>query len=151
MSFVMTENEILREYREAKDRREQVQILADLNCCGRGEIAEFLQKCGEEVDKRLLPKTRKREGGAAADTHTAPPEETVMGPGVITTAPDDTTIAPVQEGPFVNVKVLRDLLRDVNGEAEIVTSNGRRIRGITLKAAFDAAGKMGILQITLEV
>ena len=70
MAFVMSGNDILRDYRAAKDRRAQVQILADLNCCTRGEIAEFLLKCGEEVDKRLLPKPRKREGGAAADTHT---------------------------------------------------------------------------------
>ena len=68
MAFPMSGNDILKEYREAKDRRAQIQILADLNACSRGEIVDFLVKCGEEVDKRLLP--RKREGGAAADTHT---------------------------------------------------------------------------------
>lgn len=53
----MTENEIVRNYREAKNKREQVTILADLNRCEKEEIVEILLKNG--VDQRELPRKRK--------------------------------------------------------------------------------------------
>ena len=53
----MTENEIVRNYREAKNKREQVTILADLNRCCKEEIIDILLKNG--VEQRELPQKRK--------------------------------------------------------------------------------------------
>lgn len=53
----MTESEIVRDYREAKNKREQVTILADRNVCEKEEIIGILLKNG--VDPRELPRKRK--------------------------------------------------------------------------------------------
>ena len=47
--FCMEEWEILEAYRTAKNKREQVGILADRNCCSKKDIAEFLKSQGEDV------------------------------------------------------------------------------------------------------
>lgn len=52
----MTESEICRLYRHAKDRGEQVQILAELNRTKRAEIIAILLRNGEKV--RLTIPTR---------------------------------------------------------------------------------------------
>lgn len=46
----MTEQEICKEYREAKNKRKQIGILADENICTRGEIIQILSKNGENID-----------------------------------------------------------------------------------------------------
>lgn len=53
----MTDNEILRSYREAKNPKDQIQVLADLNCVSKWEIVSLLRNMG--VDGRLLPKQKK--------------------------------------------------------------------------------------------
>lgn len=45
----MKDNEIVREYREAKDKKEQVKILADMNQSTYDEIVEVLRKKGIDV------------------------------------------------------------------------------------------------------
>ena len=50
----MDEGEILREYRQAKNQKEQVSILADLNCVSKREMAQWLVDHGEKVDKRFF-------------------------------------------------------------------------------------------------
>lgn len=52
----MTNEEILRNYRQAKDPHEQVKILADLNVCSRTRIVQILIEQG--VDPKALPKIR---------------------------------------------------------------------------------------------
>ena len=42
----MTEEEICKSFKEAKDHRKQVGILADLNCCSKDEIRKILMKNG---------------------------------------------------------------------------------------------------------
>lgn len=54
----MTAAEILKNYREAKDKKKQVSILADLNVCTVGEIINILIAGG--IDKRELPRTRQK-------------------------------------------------------------------------------------------
>ena len=44
----MTRNEILRSFQTAKDKREQVKILADLNLCKPEEIVAILKEMGED-------------------------------------------------------------------------------------------------------
>ena len=45
----MTEGEIVREYRTAKNRTKQISILADLNECSKKTIREILERKGEQV------------------------------------------------------------------------------------------------------
>lgn len=56
----MTEGEICRQYRSAKDRVSQLQILADLNCVPRLEIIKILMHNGEQVRLPLAAKGKKR-------------------------------------------------------------------------------------------
>lgn len=44
--MVMSDSEILRQYRDAKNKKAQVGILADLNCCTKKEISEKLASLG---------------------------------------------------------------------------------------------------------
>ena len=54
--MTMTNEEIARDYRAAKDGLKQVKILADLNQCSKDKIVEILQEQGVKVDGRLLQK-----------------------------------------------------------------------------------------------
>lgn len=70
----MTKNEILRDWEEAKDKKEQIQILADLNCTSPEEIKNILIELG--VDYRRLPREKKREKAAeAAEAPKAQPKK----------------------------------------------------------------------------
>ncbi len=51
--LVMTPGEILRDYNEAKDKRAQIQILAELNATSKEEIMAVLKAGG--IDGRTLP------------------------------------------------------------------------------------------------
>ena len=66
----MTPQEIAKEYREAKDKGNQITILADENLTDRETIIKILQDQGEVADK--VPKARgrnraKAEPGAAVE------------------------------------------------------------------------------------
>lgn len=53
----MTEGEILRSYREAKNPKEQINVLAELNAVPKDTIIDILKKQG--VDGRVLPHPRR--------------------------------------------------------------------------------------------
>lgn len=60
----MTEEEIVRNFKQAKNKREQIKILADLNCTSRDEIKEILKKNGvseEELPAKPGRKVKKEE------------------------------------------------------------------------------------------
>ena len=48
----MSDFEILRDYREARDKKEQVKILADMNLCTQKEIVELLVRHGIKAKYR---------------------------------------------------------------------------------------------------
>lgn len=60
----MTKNEILRDWEGAKDKKAQIQILADLNQTSQEEIKNILIEMG--VDGRRLPREKKNEKAAEA-------------------------------------------------------------------------------------
>lgn len=60
----MTKNEILRNWEGAKNKKEQIQILADLNQTSPEDIKDILLEMG--VDYRRLPRERKNEKAAEA-------------------------------------------------------------------------------------
>ena len=57
--MTMSDADIVKEYREAKDKKAQIGILADLNTCSRDEIKEILIKGG--VSPKELPRNRKKK------------------------------------------------------------------------------------------
>lgn len=52
--MTMTNEEICREYRQAKTPLKQIRILADLNGCTKREIAEILREAGEELPAQFV-------------------------------------------------------------------------------------------------
>lgn len=62
----MTESEIVKSYHEAKRKREQVKILADLNNCSKEEITAILFKNG--IDQRELGEIGKNATEKGIDT-----------------------------------------------------------------------------------
>lgn len=63
----MDEGEILREYSNAKNKFEQVKILAELNCVSKKEMAGWLKERGCEVDGRYFCEGVKRKPKTAED------------------------------------------------------------------------------------
>lgn len=57
--MTMSDNEILRNWEGAKDKKKQIQILAELNTTSPQTIRQILVK--EGVDHRLLPRERKHK------------------------------------------------------------------------------------------
>lgn len=58
--MIMSEFEILRDYHQAKNKIEQVKILADLNGCTKKEITAFLEKRGVTVLKVDTPEEKRQ-------------------------------------------------------------------------------------------
>lgn len=55
----MTDFEIVSSYREAKKKKDQIEILSDLNCCSKERIIEILKENG--VSPKELPRNRKKK------------------------------------------------------------------------------------------
>ena len=78
----MDEGEILREYSNAKNKFDQVKVLAELNCVSKKEMAGWLKERGCEVDGRYFCEGVKRKPktaeDAAAISHYDVPEPKAM-------------------------------------------------------------------------
>ena len=57
--MTMSDNEIVRNYQEAKDKKAQIEILADLNCCQKKDICEVLSNNGVEIENKPTKRGRK--------------------------------------------------------------------------------------------
>ena len=64
--MVMTDGEILRSYTQAKDPKEQVAILADLNACSVWEMREKLVSLGAQLDGRWYQNHNPKRKGMSA-------------------------------------------------------------------------------------
>lgn len=87
-SMYMTPGEICREYNQAKNKREQIVILADQNCCNKEEIMKILIMNGEPLPagkpqkgtaklkeakpEEITPKEEKAENGAQVKPQSIP-------------------------------------------------------------------------------
>lgn len=76
----MTENEIIRQYKEAKDKREQVKILADMNLCEVEEIEKILKDNGQRLPVRHLKKKPQNEPSEETEDIPAPAIEPLEKP-----------------------------------------------------------------------
>ena len=57
----MTTDEILRDYRAAKSKQNQIGVLADLNCCKARDIVNILLEAGEHVPGNFLSGERRKK------------------------------------------------------------------------------------------
>ncbi len=64
----MTEGEIARNYRRAKDKDRQGGILADLNCTSREDITRILVRAGIPISPKKRRKRKRSGKGKEADT-----------------------------------------------------------------------------------
>lgn len=104
----MSDKDIIRAYKEAKDGRKQIGILADLNACPRDHIVEILSEAGvykkpgkKPAKKETVPKVK------AARVRKAPVPEVEMG-GLPDPAPDD------KGDIYVSKEVARLLTENIN-------------------------------------
>lgn len=67
----MSDSEIVRSYKEAKDKRSQVGVLAELNACSKDYIREILQRNGINAPKPGRKSTTEPEPVKAALTEMA--------------------------------------------------------------------------------
>lgn len=70
----MTDEEICRSYREAKEPNKQIQILADLNACDCENIVEILKANNEPLKKRPYRTPKKKEEGTNIPEQPNPPK-----------------------------------------------------------------------------
>lgn len=56
----MSDFEIVRDYRHAKNKVGQVQILADMNLCSKKEIENVLEQCGVKVLRADTPEEKRQ-------------------------------------------------------------------------------------------
>ena len=72
----MTRAEILKSYKEAKDKKNQIAILADMNICSKQEIRDELIKAG--VPGEELPKFRDKKTEPVKVTVIHPQDKPIM-------------------------------------------------------------------------
>lgn len=65
--LTMSLRDIVKDYREAKNPKKQIDILADLNHTKSCRIAWLLDRCGEDVDKVKLPRRSQKDGAPDLD------------------------------------------------------------------------------------
>lgn len=62
MSFrTMTDGEVVTSFRQAKDKREQIGILCDLNLCRKDDILNILAAAGEDVSEYISGVRRRKD------------------------------------------------------------------------------------------
>ena len=71
--MTMTKDEIIRDYRAAKSKQNQIGVLADLNCCKARDIVNILLEAGEHVPGNFLPGQRRKKQDVP-ETATPTPE-----------------------------------------------------------------------------
>lgn len=69
-TLYMNSERICREYREAKNKKQQIGILADQNLCGKSEIIKILIEAGEDMS---CMEPKKGEGKAEGGTQRTSP------------------------------------------------------------------------------
>lgn len=89
--MIMTDKEIIQEYREAKNKATQIKILADENLCRQADIVAILREAGQPVPNMWLNKKEKEEKiarlAAAAGVKAPAPEPTKPAPKAATSEP----------------------------------------------------------------
>ena len=88
MSGTMTEEEVVTSFRQAKNKREQIGILSELNLCSKSDILNILCAAGEDVSDYISgrPKKKpaeKKSGAPAAARRWSEDEVTILREGCL--------------------------------------------------------------------
>lgn len=121
----MTTHEIVRMYKDAADKKNQITILADMNLCTPDDIRAELIKGG--IDPRTLPRKRRKPGEKNAEEATAVPET----PPATDATPQATEQAPVvqiqrDDAPLVRT-ALAHYYAELNQNAKDLREQAREI------------------------
>ena len=77
----MTPNEIVKSYKEAKEKKKQIQILSELNCCSTADIKQILRDNGVEFPGPNPKKAKEEKTKVVAviskDAPTLPAEKVI--------------------------------------------------------------------------
>lgn len=115
----MTNGEIITSYRQAKDKKKQIEVLADLNMCSKDEIVEILKEQG--VPHRELP--RNRGGNTVKETPTPAP--------IPAAAPREVVFHDIgkakEEIPEPVAKLLKERVAMIESERQVIDSNIKRM------------------------
>lgn len=133
--MTMTNEEICRDYRQSKKRLAQIQILAQLNNCGRDKIVEILKEGGEELPGQYKPKQKGKRQPKLEPVETAAP------------APEQ----PKEDakGVEVDVNTIKNMISFIVGQSTLSVIND------IANEAYDPAGKAhrieGVLALWREI
>lgn len=88
MSGTMTDGEVITSFRQAKNKREQIGILSELNLCSKSDILNILCAAGEDVSDYISgrPKKKpaeKKSGAPAAARRWSEDEVTILREGCL--------------------------------------------------------------------
>lgn len=108
----MTDGEIVTSYRQAKSRRKQIGILADLNCMTKTEVIKVLRSFGEDI---ALPRKGAADGESAAPRYF-------------------THRSPARTWTADEVETLRRMAGEGRTVKEVAAALGRGYRGVYAKA-----------------
>lgn len=115
----MTNGEIITSYRQAKDKKKQIEVLADLNMCSKDEIVEILKEQG--VPHRELP--RNRGGNIVKEIPTPAP--------IPAAAPREVVFHDIgkakEEIPEPVAKLLKERVAMIESERQVIDSNIKRM------------------------
>lgn len=108
----MTNGEIVKSYKEAKEKKKQIEILAQLNACPVANIREILISEGVQFPG---PKPKKPESSTAETPAEAPKEKTV---------PEAVNIAVIEKLTAIQQKIsaLEDEIEKLNNTAAVLNS-----------------------------
>lgn len=106
----MTNGEIVRSYRTAKEKKKQIEILAELNACSTADIKKILVEEGVQFPG---PKPEKPESSTAETPAEAPKEKTV---------PEAVNIAVIEKLTAIQQKIsaLEDEIEKLNNTAAVL-------------------------------
>ena len=128
----MTKGDIVTEYRQAKNKREQIKILADLNVTSQEEIIKILREAGETVGSQ---EQQKRVRKTKTTEKNQEPEQAKQSDGVTLTPSEAETLADflgltmvpaIQEktNMIENPEYIEDLARIYRKCSELATMAG---------------------------
>jgi hypothetical protein len=141
--MIMTNEEIIREYREAKTPLKQIGILADENQCSRGKIVEILRAAGMDLPAVCREKARTEDGGDLSTAARAPSPEGEAEYGPILPAPKLIGFAErVNDGA---IEVIARMVADSDSSADQEEAHWsflERVRGV-LAMVYELRGGYG--------
>ena len=168
--MIMSNADIVREYKAAKTPMKQIGILADQNLCKKKDIVEILMKEGCEVPKFYKPKDNKEEPvQVAADTNvgTKMPEtvaaeletvatelETVLeAPAPDTFFRDIDAVAPINNGGYIFAEAAErgEIKEKLYDALKTVMNNGLEFHKDVKKIRCLSEGINQLLQINADV